>query len=163
VKEIVSPRAAITDIASRCMNNEKVGLMFGPERTGLINDDLLVAEKLISIPANPDFSSYNLAQAVLILGYEWACRSMPVAESHIHYGKSHPATKQELFHFFDHLERELDYGGFFTTTDLKPAMVHNIRTAILRAHLTEQEVRTWHGMVAALSKGLKKKSDDTGQ
>ncbi|NDE91029.1 MAG: RNA methyltransferase [Alphaproteobacteria bacterium] len=160
VKEMLSPREAVTEIHTRIAGGEKIGLMFGPERTGLINDDLVCAEKLISIPANPEFSSFNLAQSVLIMGYEWftsvQSRLGEAQSSRTKNNKTRPATKDEVFHLFDHLERELEEGGFFTSPDMKPAMTQNLRNAILRAELTEQEVRTWHGMVTALAQGPKK-------
>lgn len=157
VKPVMTPRAAVTETATRLRAGEKIGLLFGPERTGLTNDDLLVCEKLVNIPANPEFSSFNLAQAVLILAYEWLTHENTAPAENTDYGKSRPATRDELFHFFDHLERELDLGGFFTTEAMKPTMVQNLRNAILRANLSEQEVRTWHGMIAALVKPADKK------
>lgn len=156
VKETFTPRAATQDAYTRLGNGERIGLLFGPERTGLINDDLVCAEKLVSIPANPEFSSFNLAQSVLIMGYEWFTHANSTPAQSVNYGKTRPATKDELFHLFDHLERELEDGGFFTSLEMKPAMTQNLRNAILRAELTEQEVRTWHGMVTALAQGPKK-------
>lgn len=166
-KEMLTPRAAIAEIHDKIQAGEKVGLMFGPERTGLINEDLVCAEKLIGIPANPEFSSFNLAQSVLIMGYEWfthAQSRLGEAQSSraLNYGKTRPATKAEVFHLFDHLERELEEGGFFTSLEMKPAMTQNLRNAILRAELTEQEVRTWHGMITALAEGPKKPRNQNG-
>lgn len=156
VKETLTPRAATTEFHNRLQSGQKIGLLFGPERTGLINDDLVCAEKLVSIPANPDFSSFNLAQSVLIMGYEWFTHTNNAPAKSVNYGKTRPATKDEVFHLFDHLERELEDGGFFTSLEMKPAMTQNLRNAILRAELTEQEVRTWHGMITALAIGPKK-------
>ncbi len=166
-KEMLTPRAAIAEIHAKIQAGEKIGLMFGPERTGLINEDLACAEKLIGIPANPEFSSFNLAQSVLIMGYEWftTAQSRPSeAQSSraLNYGKTRPATKAEVFHLFEHLERELEEGGFFTSPEMKPAMTQNLRNAILRAELTEQEVRTWHGMITALAQGPKKPRNQHG-
>lgn len=156
VKEMLTPRAAVAEIHTRLTHEERIGLMFGPERTGLVNEDLACAEKLIGIPANPEFSSFNLAQSVLIMGYEWFTSTQASPAQTISYGKTRPATKAELFHLFDHLERELEMGGFFTSLEMKPTMIQNLRNALLRAELTEQEVRTWHGMVTALAEGPKK-------
>ncbi len=161
-KEMLTPRAAIAEIHSKINAGEKIGLMFGPERTGLINEDLSCAEKLIGIPANPEFSSFNLAQSVLIMAYEWFTRANDVPTETMNYGKTRPATKAEVFHLFDHLERELEAGGFFTSLEMKPAMTQNLRNAILRAELTEQEVRTWHGMITALAEGPKKPRNQNG-
>lgn len=157
IKEVLSPRAAIGEVSSRLNNNEKVGLLFGPERTGLTNEDLQFAEKIITVPTNPDFSSLNLAQSVMILAYEWLAQSANAPQSQMHYGKTRPANKDELLHLFAHLEDELDNTGFFTSAEMRPSMVQNVRNAILRAELTEQEVRTWHGMITALAHGPFKK------
>jgi tRNA/rRNA methyltransferase len=153
VKEVLTPREAIKEACTRMNEGMRIGLMFGPERTGLLNEDLICAEKIINIPANPAFSSFNLAQSVLILAYEWlmAQSTAPARILEIDH-KTRAATKAELFHFFDHLERDLEETGFFTTPELKPTMVQNLRNTLLRADMTEQEVRTWHGVVKALGK-----------
>jgi tRNA/rRNA methyltransferase len=155
-KEVSNPRAAMDEIRARMARGEKIGLLFGPERTGLTNEDLTLVEKCIAIPANPEFSSLNLAQAVMVLAYEWyAGDRNDLAE--VIYGNGRPAHKEELLRFFEHLERELEAGGFFSTPEMRPVMVQNIRNAILRAELSEQEVRTWHGMIAALTEGQRRR------
>jgi len=149
-KRVMTPRAAVEEIIPR-IGPEKIGLLFGPERTGLLNEDLLCANTLINIPANPEFSSFNLAQTVLILAYEWLMQnSQAPANSMPIHNKSRPATREELFHFFDHLERELDITNFFSTEAMRPAMVQNLRNALSRAEFSEQEVRTLHGVITAL-------------
>lgn len=155
VKEVVAPRHALVALHGHAQAGEKTAILFGPERTGLTNEDLLVAEKIVTIPSNPDYSSLNLAQSVLVMAYEWLTQVSSTPETTLDYGKSRPATKAELFHFFDHLERELEAGGFYVAPDMKPTMVQNARNTILRAGFTEQEVRTWHGMIAALVKAGK--------
>jgi tRNA/rRNA methyltransferase len=151
IKPVLDPRGAITEIASR--PDEKIGLLFGPERTGLINDDLLCAGKIIHIPANPDFSSFNLAQSVLILAYEWLMQAAaaPLQAAPPNPNRSRLATQEELLHMFDHLERELEEGRFFSTEAMKPTMVQNLRNIFLRASLTDQEVRTFRGVITALT------------
>jgi tRNA/rRNA methyltransferase len=158
IKEVVTPRQAITEIMDHIREGRKVGLMFGPERTGLTNEEIVCAEKIIQVPANPEFSSFNLAQCVLIMAYEWLMATSTAPASAMDLGKTRPATREELFNLFDHLERDLESGGFFTTPELKPTMVQNLRNALTRAQLTEQEVRTWHGIVTALvNSGERKK------
>ncbi len=152
VKEVLNPRAAIAEVKARIGANEKIGLMFGPERTGLSNEDVMFAERLIHIPANPEFSSFNLAQAVLVFAYEWLMANSAAPPSAIPQLKSRPATKEEFGFLFQHLEQQLEEGGFFTSPGMREAMTHNIRNALLRAELTEQEVRTWHGMIAAMTR-----------
>jgi tRNA/rRNA methyltransferase len=150
VKEVVVPRVAIADFAARAAQGEKTGLMFGPERTGLINEDLVCAQKIIHIPANPAFSSFNLAQSVLILAYEWLTAAHPATDSQTPYHKTRPATREEMFGLLTRFEEALDERGFFSTEAMKPSMVQNFRNALMRAELSEQEVRTWHGLLTAL-------------
>jgi tRNA/rRNA methyltransferase len=150
IKEVVTPRVAIAEVMAHVKNGQKVGLMFGPERTGLTNEEIVYAHKIVQIPANPEFSSFNLAQCVLVLAYEWLMANSAAPDSVMDLGKTRPATREELFNLFDHLERDLEAGGFFTTPELKPTMVQNLRNALTRAELTEQEIRTWHGIVTAL-------------
>ncbi|HVY12808.1 MAG TPA: RNA methyltransferase [Alphaproteobacteria bacterium] len=151
VKEVVTPRKAIAELAAHQQNGQKTGILFGPERTGLINDDLICAEKIVHIPANPQFASLNLSQGVLVAAYEWLMHETEAPPSELPLGKTRAATREELFHLFDHLERELDTRGFFTTVEMKPAMVQNLRNALSRAQFTEQEVRTLHGVITALA------------
>ncbi len=149
VKTWLTPRAATEQMRSRIESGQKIGIMFGPERTGLIHEDMTCANEAICIPTNPEFSSLNLAQAVLILSYEWHQYDKPPRQPAREI--SRPATKVELHNFFDRLENALDRAGFFTSPEIRPTMVRNIRHALQRAEMTEQEVRTWHGVVKALS------------
>jgi tRNA/rRNA methyltransferase len=158
-QHILTPRAAAGEMRGHWSAGLKVGVLFGPERTGLINDQLPLADALIAIPLNPAFASLNLAQAVLLIGYEWFLSAPEAAPERIlHTGQSQPATKADLLNLFEHLERELDACRFFSTPDKRPGMVRNIRNAFERMSLTEQEVRTFHGIVAGLA-GRRKGGD----
>ncbi|ACI98402.1 RNA methyltransferase [Rhodospirillum centenum] len=150
VKDIVTPRRAARDLHAHVAAGRRVGILFGPERTGLVNDDIVLSDTMISVPLNPGFSSLNLAQAVLLVAYEWWMEAAQAEEFYTHTGQSPPATKEELHNLFDHLEGELDQTGFYTHPDKKPSMVRNVRNTLQRAHMTEQEVRTFHGIIAAL-------------
>ncbi|WP_119678460.1 RNA methyltransferase [Indioceanicola profundi] len=150
VKDIVTPRRAARDIRAHEAAGRQVGILFGPERTGLVNDDIVLSDTMISVPLNPGFSSLNLAQAVLLVAYEWWMANDRTEEFYTHTGQSRPATKEELHNLFDHLEGELDQTGFYTHPDKKPSMVRNVRNTLQRAHMTEQEIRTFHGIIAAL-------------
>jgi len=150
-KDVATPAHAVDDIHTRLTAGERCGVMFGPERAGLENDDLSLADRIINVPANPAFSSLNLAQAVLLFGYEYfraADRTPPLQHND---GDSVPATKVELAHLFDHLEDELRTSGFLFPPEKAPTMVRNIRALLQRARLTEQEVRTLRGVVTSLS------------
>jgi tRNA/rRNA methyltransferase len=158
VKRVMTPRAAARDMRAHWSAGRGLGLMFGPERMGLVNDDLVLADTLITVPLNPGFASLNLAQAVLLVGYEWFQTGDVPAEDYVYVGGSQPASKEELVNLFVHLEGELDQTGFYTTEDKRPSMVRNVRNTLQRAHMTEQEVRTFHGIITALV-GRKKRRD----
>ena len=110
------------------------------------------ADTALSIPLNPQFSSLNVAQAVLLVAYEWAAAgdSTP-PERMADYG-TRPATKEEMQNLFDHLERALDQSGFLRNKDMRPSTVLNLRAFLQRAQMTEQETRAFHGVIKYLSK-----------
>ncbi|MGQ9369859.1 RNA methyltransferase [Azospirillum sp. ST 5-10] len=151
IQEFVTPRVAAAEMRAHYAAGHKVGVLFGPERTGLVNDDLTLAEKLITVPLNPSFASLNLGQAVLLVGYEWFQTGEVPPERFLHTGQTRPATKAELLNFFEHFEQALDRTGFFTTPEKRPSMVRTLRNAWERMQMTEQEVRTFHGVLAALT------------
>jgi tRNA/rRNA methyltransferase len=151
VKREVTPRRAAEEMRGFLAAGEPCGVVFGPERTGLVNADITLAETVLSVPLNPAFSSLNLAQAVLIVGYEWfSAREAPPSES-LHTGHSRPATKEELIRFFDHFEEELINSGFIRHPDKRPSLFRNLRNFFQRAQPTEQELRTLHGVVTAFA------------
>jgi tRNA/rRNA methyltransferase len=149
VKRELTPRAAAAEMRGFLDAGEACGVMFGPERTGLINDHIALADTVLSVPLNPAFSSLNLAQAVLLIGYEWfTARTGPPPEV-IHTGHSRPATKADLLRFFDHFEEALDDSGFLRHPEKRPGMTRNLRNLFQRAGCTEQELRTLHGVITA--------------
>jgi len=129
-----------------------VGVVFGPERTGLENDEVALADRILTFPVNPAFASVNLAQAVLLVGYEWfkaAAAPLPFAMQQ----RWPLAEKSELLAFFAHLEGALDDIGFFHPPGRRPVLVRNLRNVFHRLGLTVQDLRTLHGVVAALAEG----------
>jgi len=146
----MTPRAAVPDMIARAHNGEKVGVMFGRERTGLINDYIVLANAKITIPLNPEFTSLNLAQSVLLIGYEWYQAQDKTPDNIIHTGDSVPATREEYLNFFRRLEAALDKAGFFVAEDMRPTMTRSLQNTLQRATMTEQEIRTWHGVLSAL-------------
>ena len=153
IQRVVTPRLAAEEMRQAAADGETVGVLFGPERAGLTNDDLVHADTVISVPLNPSYASLNLAQAVLIVGYEWFQATVATESELLRMNTTRPANKAELGYFLDRLEQELDAAGFFHVEDMRPTMVRNLRTLFQRANLTEQEVRTLHGVVSALVKG----------
>jgi tRNA/rRNA methyltransferase len=154
IKRIMTPREAAVEMRAQWAAGLTTGVMFGPERTGLVNDDLALADTSLTVPLNPAFSSLNLAQAVLLIGYEWFQAADETPGRYLQ-GATRAATKAELVNFFNHLEEELDKCGFFSTPEKRPSMIRSIRNSFQRMDMTEQEVRTFHGIVAGLT-GRKK-------
>lgn len=151
VKPVDTPKTAATAMRTVAAEGQRFGVLFGPERTGLENDDVAIADTVITVPLNPDYSSLNLAQCVLLVSYEWYQAADPtLPERHMTKGAQPPATKEKLLGFLEHLERELDECGFLRHPDKRPVMVRNIRNMFQRAQLTTQEVQTLHGIVHEL-------------
>jgi len=151
VRREVTPRHAAPEMRAWLATGEACGVLFGPERTGLLNDDVALADTVLTVPLNPGFSSLNLAQAVLIVGYEWFTSGVTAPPEILRRGGSRPATKAELLNFFEHLEEELIRNGFLRNRESRPSMVRNLRSLFQRAQCTEQELRTLHGVVTAFA------------
>jgi tRNA/rRNA methyltransferase len=158
-REILTPQAAAQRLRQASDAGLKTALLFGGERAGLDNDEISLCDALITIPTAPlpqikdseiKAGSLNLGQAVLLLGYEWLKSADATPASRIRATIAVPAARQELVDLFEHLERELDAGGFFFPPAKKGAMVRNIRAMILRSGLTDQQARTIRGMIVAL-------------
>jgi len=171
VKTVLSPESAARELKERTERAELAGVLFGPERSGLDNDVITLADAILTAPVNPEFASLSLPQAVLLFGYEWlksagAAPSLgrvtafdgPIAEG-IVFADTRPATREELFGLFAHLEDELDRTGFLYPPEKRASMVRNIRNMFHRMGASEQDVRTWRGIVAALSRVRRVKDD----
>lgn len=155
-RDFVKPVLTLREAAVRLRAAEAAGqpttVLFGPERTGLENDEAVLADALVTVPTNPDFGSINLAQTVLLVAYEWRQAADASPAERFEAGGARPATREELMNFFAHLERELDRTPFLSNRQQRPSMVRNLRALFLRAGPTEQEVRTLHGVVAELAR-----------
>jgi len=159
VKPVLTPRAAARDMRGLQARGAAVALLFGPERSGLTNDDLVLADRVIAVPLNPAFASLNLAQAVLIIGYEWFQAADPDPGENLARGVGLPAARAELLNFLARLERALDAGQFFHPPEKRAVMVRNLRNVFLRGDLTDAELRTLHGVVSALLKAKPDRAD----
>jgi tRNA/rRNA methyltransferase len=151
-QRILTARRAAAEMRDWIGQNRRVGILFGPERTGLENDDMVHADTVLSIPLNPQFSSLNVAQAVLLVAYEWAAAGEGTPAERMSDHSTRPATKDELVNLFTHLERALDESGFLRNKAMRPAMVNNLRALLQRSAMTEQEVRSFHGVIKYLAK-----------
>ncbi len=151
VKPYFAPREAIRVAAETIDAGQGAGFLFGPERTGLENDEITLADAIVPFPVNPEFSSLNLAQAVLVVGYEWISRQSSDAPArHLRLGKAEPANKGEVEGLLKRLEAALDDCGFLRNEQMRPVMVRNIRAFLLRANPMSHEIRTAHGMLSGL-------------
>lgn len=152
VKDVYTAKSAAEKIKANLSEKSKTALLFGPERTGLLNDDIAHCHGVITIPLNPDFSSLNLAQAVLLVAYEWSqARDDDIIKSHEYLtGDSYPAEQKDVQDFLERLMSEIDDGNFFRNSDVRPHMERNITNLFTRARPTDQEIKTLHGIVSAL-------------
>ena len=149
VKDIHTPQAAAWRLRNAGSAGVRTALLFGGERAGLDNDEMSLADGVITIPT-AEFSSLNLGQAVLLLGYEWLKSADATPAVRTRATIAVPATRTELTGLFEHLERELDAAQFFFPSAKRETMVRNVRAMILRSGLTDQEARTIRGMIVAL-------------
>lgn len=152
-KPILAPAEAMLDCARAIAMGERHGVLFGPERTGLTNDEVAVADAIITFPVNPAYASLNLAQAVLLTGYEWMRAATDAKAPFALIERSPPAPRDMVLSFFDYLEAELERAGFFRPLGKQPVMRRNLRNIFHRMKLTEQDVRTLRGMIVRLVEG----------
>ena len=151
-KEVFGPQDAATDMRVRIASGQKVGILFGRERTGLENDDIALADVIMTYPVNPAYASLNLAQAVLLAGFAYvSAGDMPVPFTR--KIKWPPATREMVLNFFAYLEAQLEERGFFRPVHKRTIMSRNLRNMFHRMSLSEQDVRTWRGMVVRLVEG----------
>lgn len=148
---VLTPEEAGPALKARIDRGEKCAVMFGGERAGLANDDVMRADAILSIPVNPAFASLNLAQAALVIAYEWALadgREAPSSElDHLA-----PAPRADFERFFAHLVEELDNALYFFPEEKRANMERNLKALFLRARMTESEVRAMRGVIKALVK-----------
>ena len=153
MKAVLAPSAAMGAAARAA--GEKHGVLFGPERTGLDNDEVALADTIVTFPSSSTYASFNLSQAVLICGYEWfkAAHGDKPPPSTIPRAQSPPAQREMLLAFFAYLEGKLDENGFFRPATKKPGMRRNLRNIFHRMEPTQQDVRTLWGAVVRLAEG----------
>lgn len=155
-KNIVTPKTAAAHITHLLQSKQKVAILFGAERAGLSNDEVVLAHHIISVPLNPDFKSLNLSQSVLIFCYEYFQNIVRVYDEQKTLlqieGQDPKASQGDVDNFLKRLIEQLDQRGFFVTDEQRPTMVLNLKNMFYRNHFTEQEVRTLHGILSTLIK-----------
>ena len=140
--------------AEKIRDGQSVSVMFGPERSGLENDDIAQANAIISVPVNPDFPSLNLAQCVLLVSYEWRRARESVEDMVMEMAKTDWAQAVEIEKLADHYEQRLDEAGFFFPEAKAAGMKTNLRNLWSRMPLTRSDVQTFHGMLRQLLRRL---------
>jgi len=151
-KPVIGPDEAAVRLVNTIKGGAKAGLLFGRERWGLNNKEVALSEAIVTLPVEPAFASLNIAQAVLVLAYEWRRENAKNDPLPFDENVGEPATKGEIIGMFNHLENALDGAGFFTVDEKRPSMVTNIRNMLNRAGFNAQEVRTFRGVIAALER-----------
>ena len=151
-KEVFGPEDASRRVIAHIASGAAAGLLFGRERWGLSNEEVALADAIVTLPVEAAFASLNIAQAVLIMAYEWRRQSDFGAALPFDTELAEVATKGQLLGLFEHLEDALDRAGFFTAPDKRPTVITNLRTMLSRATLSAQEVRTLRGVISSIDR-----------
>ena len=150
LKPVRGPREAAEVLRVRHGRGQGTGILFGRERWGLESSEILLADEIVTFPVNPAYASLNIAQAVLLMAYEWMIAGypeLPIAEP-----EAAPATKADMVQLYDHLERALDATNYFFPESKRGRLTENLRVIFQKTALSEQEVHAVRGMIAALER-----------
>jgi tRNA/rRNA methyltransferase len=154
-KPVVGPDRAAAEARGEIAGGGTVGILFGRERWGLTNEEVALADRIVTYPVNPGFASLNLAQAVLLMGYEWfrlaTAGELPFAKP----ARSERASQHQMEAFFENLVRELDRVEFLRPPEKRDTMLVNLRNIFTRMEPTKQDMHTLHGVVMAIAEGRK--------
>lgn len=157
---VLPVREAMVEMRRRMALGERCAVLFGAERTGLENEEVALANAVVTIPVSAEYPSLNLAQAVVVVAYEWLCAggdAKPFVRNEAMAPASPAAaTREELHGLFGQLEDALDGVNFWRVAEKKDGMWRNIRASLMRADLSAQEVATWRGMIRAMSQKVHK-------
>lgn len=161
-KPVRGPDEAAETLVAHGARGAATGYLFGRERWGLNNDEVALANEIVTLPVDPDFASLNIAQAVLVCAYEWRTKANAGAlPFRLDETVNPPASKDDLLRLFEHLEGALDGVNFFRPPERRPSMVRNLRNIFQKASLTDQEVKTLRGVIAALERRPTRPHDGT--
>ncbi|RMD50180.1 MAG: RNA methyltransferase [Alphaproteobacteria bacterium] len=150
-RPVLDPTAAIADMRARLAAGERVAVLYGPERSGLETADVALAGTIVTVPTNPEYPSLNLAQAVLLMAWEWGrAASLPLPAART--PESRPARREEIAHLTARIERALEARGYFWPEHKAPVMRRNLRALLARLPLTDTDVRLLHGVVQTLTR-----------
>ena len=152
-KRVELPVNAMAESAASMAIGGQHGVLFGPERTGLENDEVALADAIVTFPVNPAYASLNLAQAVLLTGYEWFRASQGDVMPYTKEERSPPASREMIISFFEYFEDNLEANGFFKPEGKRTIMKRNLRNMFHRMEMTQQDVRTLRGALVRLIEG----------
>ena len=170
VKTVLGPETAAATLRVKTQDGLRTGVLFGPERSGLDNDTIALVDAILTVPVDPAFASLSLPQAVLLFAYEWRKSAKPEGlgratrydgptREGIAAPQTRPASRAELYGLFEHLEGALDEAGFLRPPEKRPSMIRSIRNMFHRMGATDQDVRTWRGIVSALTRSQRRQGD----
>ncbi|QRM45325.1 RNA methyltransferase [Rhizobium sp. BG4] len=152
-KPVRSPVVAAETLRTKFRAGEGTGILFGRERWGLTNEEVALADEIVTFPVNPAFASLNIAQAVLLMSYEWMKSGMEdLSDVPFQAMEQTQSTKEQLFGFFDQLEEALEARNYFHPPAKKPKMVDNLRAVLSRRAFTEQEISVLRGVISSLDR-----------
>lgn len=151
-KPVIGPDEAATRLSAHIGGGQKAGILFGRERWGLNNEEVALSDAIVTLPVEPAFASLNIAQAVLVVAYEW--RRIALAQEPLPFAgdEGEPAPREQVLGLVEQLGEALDRVNFFKSAGKRPGMMNNIRSMFSRAGFNAQEVRTLRGIVAALDR-----------
>ncbi|MBE7637137.1 RNA methyltransferase [Sneathiella sp. P13V-1] len=157
IKHVATPAGAAKAMREMTAKEERAGILFGKESFGLSSDDISYADTIITVPLNPDFSSINLAQAVLLVAYEWFQAEDETLDLVLR-NEERPANKKEMVALFDRIESALDARDYFEPIqDRRPVILKNMRNMFQRFGLMESDIRAFHGIIKGLTADKKEK------
>ena len=154
-KPVLSPEMAVQEMAAEIAGEGRAAILFGRERWGLTNEEVALADRIVTFPVDPEFASLNLAQAVLLMGYEWFRIAKGGALPFTATDRSTRASQQQVQAFFDTLIAELDRVEFLRPAEKRDTMVVNLRNIFSRMEPTKQDMQTLHGAIKAIAEGSK--------
>lgn len=156
-KPVRAPVVAAQTLRAKFTAGEGTGILFGRERWGLTNEEVALADEIVTFPVNPAFASLNIAQAVLLMSYEWMKSGLEdLTDVAFQPLEQSPATKEQLFGLFDFVEEALDARGYFRPEGKKPKMIDNLRAVLTRRAFTEQEISILRGVFATFDRYSRK-------
>jgi tRNA/rRNA methyltransferase len=151
-KPVLGPEEAAQRVIAHIDTGARAGILFGRERWGLTNEEVALSDAIVTLPVEAAFASLNIAQAVLIIAYEWRRQTDLGNKLLFSETVAEPATKGQLVSLFEHLEQSLDEAGFFTAPDKRPTVINNLRAMLGRGAFSAQEVRTLHGIISSIER-----------